>query len=121
MVRWVEVLLTIIRAMPLLMLQDHISIRRIRITRVGILSILKGIRCILPFQLVDLSGIREDSPSKLRLLPVVQDLQGNLVSQVRGEVYRGEVIKLIEVVGDDNKPKDVLTISLCRMLRIIRT
>ncbi|XP_068331455.1 uncharacterized protein [Pyrus communis] len=47
--------------------------------------ILDVIRHILPFQLVDLSGIREDSPSKERLLLVVQDLQGNLVSLVRGK------------------------------------
>ena len=35
-------------------------------------------------------------------------------------VCRGEVIKLMEVVGDDNKPKDVLIISHCRMLRAIQ-
>ncbi|KAM1284893.1 hypothetical protein ACFX2J_027532 [Malus domestica] len=64
MVIWVEVVLTIIRAMPLLMLQGNISICRILITRMGILSILKGIRGIFPFQLVDLSSIRKDSPSR---------------------------------------------------------
>ena len=64
MVRWVEVVLTIIRVMPLFMLHGSISIRRILIIRVGILSILDGIHCSLLFQLVDLSGIRGDSPSR---------------------------------------------------------
>ncbi|XP_070672600.1 uncharacterized protein [Malus domestica] len=49
--------------MPLLMLQGSISIRMILITRVGILSILESVHRILLFQLVDLSGTREDSPS----------------------------------------------------------
>ena len=33
---------------------------------------------------------------------------------------RSEVTKLMEVVGDDNKPNDVLTTSHCRMLREIQ-
>ncbi|XP_068322080.1 uncharacterized protein [Pyrus communis] len=43
----------------------------------------EGLRCVA--DLVDLSGTREDSPSKKRLLPVVQDLRGNL-SGVRYDV-----------------------------------
>ncbi|XP_068307446.1 uncharacterized protein [Pyrus communis] len=75
---------------PLLMLQGSISIPKILIIRVGILSIMEVIHHILLLQLVDLNGIREDSPNNERLFPVVQDLQGNLVNQVRVVVCKGE-------------------------------
>ena len=71
MVRRVVVVPIIIKVMPFLMLQDSIHIPRILILRVGILNILEAICRILPFQLVDLSGTREDNPNKERLLPVV--------------------------------------------------
>ncbi|XP_048443374.1 uncharacterized protein LOC125478798 [Pyrus x bretschneideri] len=56
--------------------------------------------------MVDLSGIREDSPNNERLLPVVQDLRGSLVNQVRGIICRVEVVRLAEVVVDDSRPRD---------------
>ena len=50
-----------------------------------------------------------------------QPIQQGLVVMVKWVVVcRGEVIKLMEVVGDDNKPNDLLTTSHCRMLRAIQ-
>ena len=76
---------------------------------------------ILQFQRVDLSGIREDSFSKGRLLLVVRDLQGSLVSLVKVVVCRVEVVILVEVVVDGSIPRGVSTIFLYKMLRIIQT
>ncbi|XP_068320480.1 uncharacterized protein [Pyrus communis] len=81
MVRRVVVVPIIIRVMSFLMLQDSIRIPRILILRVGIPSILVAICHILQFQRVDLSGTREDSLSRGRLLLVVRDLQGSLDAQ----------------------------------------
>ncbi|KAM2726582.1 hypothetical protein EV2_039013 [Malus domestica] len=121
MVRWVVVVLTTIRVMLLPMLPGNISILRILIFRLGIPKILEVILHILPCQLVDLSGIREVSPDRERLPLVVQDRLSSLATQDRDVLLRDEVIKVIEVVEDDSKPRDVIIISHCKMLRIIRT
>ncbi|KAM1734346.1 hypothetical protein ACFX11_019842 [Malus domestica] len=121
MVRRVVVVFTIIRVMLLPMLPDSISIPRILIFRLGIPKIIEVILHILPCQLVDLSGIREVSPDKERLLLAVQDRLSSLVRQDMDVLLRGEVIKVIEVVKDDSKLMDVLITSHYKMFRIIRT
>ncbi|XP_070663891.1 uncharacterized protein [Malus domestica] len=60
------------------------------ILRRGIPRTLGVILLILPCQLVDLSGIREVSPVRGKLLLVVQDHLGSLVSQARDVLLRGE-------------------------------
>ncbi|KAM1284906.1 hypothetical protein ACFX2J_027545 [Malus domestica] len=72
------------------MLLDLISIPRSLILRQGIPRTLGVILLILPCQLVDLSGIREVSPVREKLLLVVQNHLGSLVSQARDVLLRGE-------------------------------
>ncbi|KAM2571594.1 hypothetical protein TB1_006301 [Malus domestica] len=103
------------------MLPDLISIPRSLILRQGILRTLGVILLIHPCQLVDLSGIREVSPVRGKLLLVVQDHLGSLVSQARDVLPKGEVIKAVEVVVDDSKLRDVLITSHCKRLRTIQT
>ncbi|XP_068317134.1 uncharacterized protein [Pyrus communis] len=55
---------------------------------------------VMPFPRLDLSGTRDDSLNRRRLLLVVRGLQGSLVSLVRGVVCRVEVVRLVEVVVD---------------------
>ncbi|KAM1650071.1 hypothetical protein ACFXTN_002825 [Malus domestica] len=62
----------------------------ILILRLGIPKTLEVILLILPSQLVDLSGIREVSPDRERLLLAVQDHLGSLFSQDRDVLLRGE-------------------------------
>ena len=76
----VVVVPTTIRGMLLRMLPDLISILRSLILRQGILRILEVILLIPLCQLVDRSGIREASPVRGKLLLVVQDHLGSLVS-----------------------------------------
>ncbi|KAM1569024.1 hypothetical protein TB1_033688 [Malus domestica] len=120
MVRRVVVVFTTIRVMLLPMLPDRISIPRILIFRLGIPKILEVILHILPYQLADLSGIREVSPDRERLLLTVQDRLGSLASQDKDVLLRGKVTKVTEVVVDDSKPNDVLITSHCKMLRTIQ-
>ncbi|KAM1790050.1 hypothetical protein ACFX12_034151 [Malus domestica] len=65
---------TIIRATPLPTPHDSSNILRILSIRVGTLSIRDDLCLISHIQSVDLSGTKEDSPSRERLLLVVQDL-----------------------------------------------
>ncbi|KAM2676007.1 hypothetical protein EV1_002719 [Malus domestica] len=90
MVRRVVVVLTTTRVILLPMLPDSISIPMILILRLGIPKTLEVILLILPSQLVDLSGIREVSPDRERLLLAVQDHLGSLFSQDRDVLLRGE-------------------------------
>ncbi|KAM1318233.1 hypothetical protein EV2_003603 [Malus domestica] len=121
MVRRVVVVLTTTRVILLPILPDSISILRILILRLGIPKTLEVILLILPCQLVDLSGIKEVSPDRERLLLVAQDRLGSLASQDRDVLLRGEVTKATKVVVDDSKLRDMLITSHCKMLRIIRT
>nr|XP_028952378.1 uncharacterized protein LOC108170588 [Malus domestica] len=66
-------------------------------------------------------GIREASPVRGKLLRVVQDHPGSLVSQVRGVILRDEVIRAIEAEVDDSRLRGELIIFLCRRLRTIQT
>ncbi|KAM1457172.1 hypothetical protein ACFX2I_034378 [Malus domestica] len=100
----VVVMLTTTRGMLPLMLPDLISIPRNLILRRGIPKTLGVILLILLCQLVDLSGIREVSPVRGKLLLVVQDHLGSLVSQARNVLLRGEVIKATEVVVTASTP-----------------
>ncbi|KAM1972633.1 hypothetical protein FF2_018942 [Malus domestica] len=120
MVRRVVVVLTTIRVMLLPMLPDSISIPRILILRLGIPKTLGVILLILPCQLVDLSGIREVNPNRERLLLVVHDHRGSLISQDMDVLHRDEVTKATEVVVDDNKLRDVLITYHCKMRRTIQ-
>ncbi|KAM1719587.1 hypothetical protein ACFX12_021376 [Malus domestica] len=120
MVRRVVVVLTTIRVMLLPVLPDIISIPRILIFRLGIPKILKVILHILPCQLVNLNGIRKVSPDNERLLLAVQDRLGSLARQVRDVLLRDEVIKVIKVMEDDSKLRDVLITSHCKMLKTIQ-
>ncbi|KAM1061622.1 hypothetical protein ACFX2A_026628 [Malus domestica] len=117
----VVVVPTIIRGMLLRMLPDLISIPRSLILRLGILRILEVIHLIPLCQLVDRSGIREASPVRGKLLLVVQDHLGSLVSQARGVILRDEVIRAVEAEVDVNKLRGELIIFLCRRLRTIQT
>ncbi|KAM1645193.1 hypothetical protein ACFXTN_006378 [Malus domestica] len=92
-VRRVVVVITTTRVILLPMLPDSISIPRILILRLGIPKTLEVILLILPCQLVDLSGIREVSPDRERLLLAVQDHLSSLASQDRDVLLRGEVTK----------------------------
>ncbi|KAM2433135.1 hypothetical protein COP2_020740 [Malus domestica] len=121
MVRRVEVVLTTIMVMLLPMPPDRISIRRILISKVGILKILEVILRILLCQLVDPSGIREINPVREMLLLAAQDRLGRLASQVRDALPRDEVVRVTEVVVDDSKVRDMLITSHYRMLRTIQT
>ncbi|XP_070677828.1 uncharacterized protein [Malus domestica] len=80
------------QGMLLRMLPDLISIPRSLILRQGILRTSGVILLIHPCQLVDLSGIREVSPVRGKLLLVVQDHLGSLVSQARDVLPRGELL-----------------------------
>ncbi|KAM1952897.1 hypothetical protein ACFX15_007317 [Malus domestica] len=120
MVRRVVVVLTTIRVMLLPMLPDSISILRILIFKLSIPKILEVILHMLPCQLMDLNGIREVNPDGERSLLAVQDRLGNLARQDRDVLLRDEVIKVIEVVEDDNKLMDVLITYHCKMLRTIQ-
>ncbi|KAM1560220.1 hypothetical protein ACFX1Z_003499 [Malus domestica] len=117
MVRRVVVVLTTIRVMLFPMLPDSISIPRILILRLGIPKTLGVILLILPCLPANLSGIREVSPDRERLLLVVQDHLGSLISQVRDVLLKGEVTKATEVVVDDSKLMDVLITYHCKMLK----
>ncbi|KAM2668119.1 hypothetical protein EV2_019739 [Malus domestica] len=117
----VVVVPTTIRGMLLRMLPDLISIPRSLTLRLDILRILEVIHLIPLCQLVDRSGIREASPVRGKLLRVVQDHPGSLVSQVRGVILRDEVIRAIEAEVDDSRLRGELIIFLCRRLRTIQT
>ncbi|KAM2134068.1 hypothetical protein ACFX1R_004107 [Malus domestica] len=117
----VVVVPTTTRGMLLHMFPDLISIPRSLILRQGILRILEVILLIPLCQLVDLSGIREVSPVRGKLLLVVQDHLDSLVSLVRDVFPRGEVIKAVEVVVDDSKLRGELIIFHCKRLRTIPT
>ena len=60
--------------------------------------------------LKDLARLR--ASKEVKLVPA-------LLVEALVPLARGEVVDLLEVVGDDNKLKDVLTTSHCRMLRAI--
>ncbi|KAM2676594.1 hypothetical protein EV1_003249 [Malus domestica] len=79
------------------------------ISRVVTLSILEVIRRIRRIQLMDHNGTLEDNPSIWRLLLVVQDHRGSLISQARGVMCKVVVGRLAEIVEDDNKLRDVFT------------
>ncbi|KAM2973502.1 hypothetical protein FF2_020050 [Malus domestica] len=121
MVRRVEVVLTTIMVMLLPIPPDRISIRRILISKVGILKILEVILRILLCQLVDPSGIREINPVREMLLLAAQDRLGRLASQVRDALPKDEVVRVTEVVVDDSKLRDMLITSHYRILRTIQT
>ncbi|KAM1481671.1 hypothetical protein ACFXTO_034065 [Malus domestica] len=63
---------------------------------------------------------QEVSLDREKLLLVVQDHLGNLLSQVRDILLRGEVTKATKIVVDDSKLKDVLITYHCKMLRTIQ-
>ncbi|KAM1014086.1 hypothetical protein ACFX2C_044130 [Malus domestica] len=117
----VVVVPTTTRGMLLRMLPDLISIPRSLVLSRGIPRILGVILLIHLCQLVDLSGIREVNPVRGKLLLVVQDHRGSLVSQARDVLPKGEVIKAVEVVVDDSKLRGMLITSHCKRLRTIRT
>ncbi|KAM2944881.1 hypothetical protein COP2_027864 [Malus domestica] len=78
---------TTIRVMPLFTPQDSSSTLMILSIRVGILNIREDLCLISHIQPVDLSGTKGDSPSRERLMLVVQDLQGSRVSRGRDVVF----------------------------------
>ena len=85
------------------------------ISREVIPSIQEVISHIRHIQLMDHNGIPEVSIKILKLLPVVQDHRGNLISLVRDEVLRGVEIKVTGVAEVDNRCKAMFTISLCKV------
>ncbi|KAM1814664.1 hypothetical protein ACFX11_028304 [Malus domestica] len=101
MARRVVVVLTTTKVMLLLMLQGSISISWILILRVGILNTLGVILLIFPCQLVDLSGTKEVSSDRERLLLVVQDHRGSLINQDRDVLHRDEnlIMGTLNVLG----------------------
>ncbi|KAM2624545.1 hypothetical protein TB1_031509 [Malus domestica] len=117
----VVVVPTTTRGMLLHMLPDLISIPRSFILRLGILRTLEVILLIHLCQLVDRSGIRKVSPVRGKLLLVVQDHPGSLVSQARDVLLRDEVIRVVEVVVDDSKLRGELITSHCKRPRTIQT
>ncbi|KAM2134492.1 hypothetical protein ACFX1R_004504 [Malus domestica] len=106
---------TTIRATLLPTLQDNSNTLRILSIRVGILSTMEDLCLISHIQLEDLSGTKGDSPSRERLLLVVQDLRGSQGSRGRDVVFTP-----IEVAVDDSRIRGVSTTCHCKMLRIIQ-
>ena len=104
-----------------LMLRGSISIPRIPIPRVAILSIRAAICRILQLQRVVLSGIREDNISRVRLPLAVQGLRDSRVSPVRDVVLRDTVFGRAEAAADVSRARGVFTIFLYRTLRTTQT
>ncbi|KAM0962237.1 hypothetical protein EV2_022091 [Malus domestica] len=105
---------TITRATPLPTLQVSSSTLRIFSIRVGTLNTRDDLCLISLIQPEDLSGIKEDNPSRERLLLVVQDLRGRRVSRGRDVVFTPT-----EVAVDDNRTRHVSTTCHCKMPKII--
>ncbi|KAM1467181.1 hypothetical protein ACFX2I_032317 [Malus domestica] len=82
--------------------------------RVGIPNIKEDLCLINHIQPVDLSGTKGDSPSRERLLLVVQDLLGSRVNRGRDVVFTPT-----EVMVDDSRTRHVSTTCHCKMPRII--
>ncbi|KAM1564580.1 hypothetical protein ACFX1X_039446 [Malus domestica] len=110
-----EEMSTTIRATPLPTPQDSSSTLRILSIRVGILSIRKDLCLISNIQSEDLSGIKGDSPSRERLLLVVDDLRGSRVSRGRDVVFMPT-----QVAVDDSRTRHVSITCHCKMPRIIQ-
>ncbi|KAM1551783.1 hypothetical protein ACFX10_043868 [Malus domestica] len=109
-----EKVLIIIRVTPLLTPQDNINTPKMLSIRVGTFSIREDLCLIRHIQPEDLSGTKGDSPSRERLLLIVQDLRGSRVSRGRDMVFMPT-----EVAVDDSRIRGVSTTCHCKMPRII--
>ncbi|XP_070660571.1 uncharacterized protein [Malus domestica] len=104
--------------------QDSSSTLRILSIRKGILSIREDLCLISHIQLEDLSVTKRDSPSKERLLLVVQDLRDSLPSGVRHGIISAMKAKrllskgyqgyLAYVVLNDDTPSSVEDVPVVR-------